>query len=733
MQPSAGLVWVFSGHGSQWQGMGRQLLSDSAFAEIIDTLDPIFAEEAGFRIRHVLASGNCERVDHIQMAIFAVQMGLAALWRSYEVVPAAVIGHSVGEIGAAVVAGAMTLQDGAKLICRRSQLLQRVAGKGAMALVTLAFEETEKRLTDCDGVVAAISASPMSTVIAGEPAAVDALVRDWPSQGIGVRQVSSDVAFHSPAMDPLLDDLRRAASDLSSRAPDIPMYQTAVADPRQNLLVDGNYWAANLRNPVRLSDAVKAAAEDGYREFLEVSPHPVVAHSVRETLASCGVEDGFVGVTTNRHHPEKLAFLTNLAMLHCHGIAVDWSRLTSGRCLSALPTNPWEGHRHWHNSDAAAALLLRRHDADTHTLLGTRETIAGSSVNVWRTSLDDRSRPYPGSHALNGVEIVPAAVFVETFRQASCPIPSKLTGVTIRHPLVTAIRREIQVVQESSVMRLASRAPAGSVRPEPPWLVHAEATHASDGKPTELPASLDDPDEHRLLPVDPALIRQRLAAVGVPHSAFDWTVEELLNGIGMLQAQVRTGHHGLVTWAPALDAVLSVAPSVFPGAAVPRMVAHIEEAIIVGDPPDTIRVRIVLADAANDAVDALVADPEGRIVACLHGIKYPVVHQAAATEDRPDASIVTNRFDVESIGTLIPDQQRAIVLGEVAAQVATEMRLPATNLNPHRPLLEQGLDSVMTIVIKQRLESRFNRRFETTVFWENPTLVTITDHILEVL
>ncbi|MER7369507.1 type I polyketide synthase, partial [Nonomuraea wenchangensis] len=302
--PGPGPVFVFSGHGSQWAAMGRDLLAtEPAFAAVIDELEPVFAEEIGFSPREALSEGELTEVDLVQTMIFAMQIGLVEVWRECGVRPHAVIGHSVGEIAAAVTAGALSRLDGARLICRRSRLLRRVAGRGAMAMVQLPFAEAERRLAGHPGVVAAIASSPGSTVVSGEPDAVAEVLTAWLEEGVPARRVASDVAFHGPQMDPLMPDLAAAAADLTPGVPGIAVYSTALDDPRGRPGFDGAYWAANLRRPVRLADAVGAAAADGYRAFIEISAHPVVTHSVLETLGDSGYEDVFVGASLRRNRP----------------------------------------------------------------------------------------------------------------------------------------------------------------------------------------------------------------------------------------------------------------------------------------------------------------------------------------------------------------------------------------------------------------------------------------------
>ncbi|MGW1406021.1 type I polyketide synthase [Streptomyces sp. NPDC002403] len=623
--PGKGLVWVFSGHGSHWAGMGRELLaSESVFAEVIDELDPVFLEEIGFSPRQVLLDGDFETVDRIQTMIFAVQMGLARVWRAYGVEPDAVIGHSVGEVGAAVACGLLSLADGARLICRRSKLLRRVAGHGAMAMASVSAEEAAERLAGRTDVVVAIAASPNSTVISGDTAGVEALVEEWRTEGLQVRRVASDVAFHSPQMDPLLDELAAAAHDLRPGEPRIPMYSTAHPDPRSTPAADGAYWAANLRNTVRLAAATRAAAEDGHRAFLEISAHPVVAHSIGETLAEEGIEDAFVGSSLRRNQPEPDTLLSALASAHTHGIGLDWARLQPAGELVPLPRVAWQRRPHWRETAFPGAGQGRGHDVDAHELLGQPLSVSGRALRLWRTLLEDSNRPYPGSHTINGTEIVPAAVLLNTFLAASGGGPGNTDGTTsgclreiaLRLPLPVSERRELQVVREDDGLRLSSRPAEG----DGSWLTHTTATtgSADDAPLGGMPTPPDG-----LVPADPGAIQRHLASVGVPSMGFDWTVESLLRAEGTLHARVRPAlpDRAPVTWAPILDAALSIAPSAYPGPATLRMVAGLAEMRVEGNPPPVAEIRVT-HDPAADLVDVLIADTDGHVLAALTGVRY---------------------------------------------------------------------------------------------------------------
>ncbi|MFD1540991.1 type I polyketide synthase [Nonomuraea guangzhouensis] len=711
VDPGPGPVFVFSGHGSQWAGMGRELLAtEPAFAAVIDELEPVFAAEIGFSPREVLTEDELTEVDRIQTMIFAMQLGLVELWRAYGVRPHAVIGHSVGEIAAAVTAGALSRLDGARLICRRSRLLRRVAGHGAMAMVQLPFAEAARLLGDRTDVVAAIASSPGSTVVSGDPDAVADVLTGWIEEGIPARRVASDVAFHGPQMDPLLADLTAAAADLKVDVPGIRVYSTALDDPRASPGFDGAYWAVNLRRPVRLADAIAAAAADGYRAFIELAPHPVVTHSVLETLSTGGHEEIFVGASLRRNRPTRAALLTSVAAAHCAGVEVDWHRLQPVGGPVVLPSYPWQHRRHW-RTPSAPDTAGRGHDPDTHTLLGDGLDLAGTDVRLWRTGVDDQTRPYPGSHAIEGVEIVPAAVLAATFFAAAGG--QVLGEVTMSAPLLTADRREVQVVRQGTGLRLAAR-PAGE--PDAAWQIIATATALTE--PGEAPASPAPP----LTSADPGLIMQRLAAVGVPETGFDWTVKELLYGDGALRARVRCGP--AATWAPVLDAAMSVAPSAFPGDPLLRMVTHVDRLVTVGEAPDTVDIEVWLDPEHADTVQVRVTDDAGAVVGWLSGLRYPVIDVPTPAENGAEGV-----RPAESIADLGPAELRAFLLEEVSAQIAQEMRLAPADLSPHRPLVEQGLDSVLTVVVRRRLEKRFRCSLPTTLLWRQPTVAAVSDFI----
>ncbi|MEU4384283.1 type I polyketide synthase [Promicromonospora sp. NPDC023805] len=632
-------VWVFSGHGSQWAGMGRDLLADEPeFARVIDRIGPVFQDEAGFSPRDVIVSGDLGGPERIQPMIFAIQVALAAVLRARGLRPAAVIGHSVGEIAAVVAAGVLDLESGARLVCRRSALLPEVAGRGAMAMVSLPFDEAERRLADNHDVHAAIFSSPSSTVIAGTPEAVEQVSETWAAAGIRVRAVASDVAFHSPQMDPLCLRLAASVRDLEPQEPVVPVYSTALVDPRSDAPRDGAYWAANLRNPVLLTSAVRAAVEDGHRSFIELAPHPVVTHSIEETVGEApdgeAAETGFfVTGALRRKRPEVAELLKAVAAAHVRGVTVDWAAAAEEHTGPvALPTTAWQHRDYWRAPTAAA--VAQRHDPGSRTLLGTLVELAdGSGTRVWQTQLDFETRPYPGEHPIGGTEVLPAAVLLTTFMSAFDG--SGLRDVELRSPVPVTGTREVQVIRIQDSVRLTSRRLDGDQ--EAPTQ-HTFARRGSAAVEGAEPIGLAYTAARRGELSAPGSVAQRLKDIGVADIGFPWEFKEIRTADGEMYARVvasgdTEGAEEPDHWASLFDAVLSVAPMAFAGTPALRMPSRVGELRLYGPAP--FEAQLVVRHAADTSdpttVDVQIADAEGVVMAELVNLRFTEIDPPSAS------------------------------------------------------------------------------------------------------
>jgi phthiocerol/phenolphthiocerol synthesis type-I polyketide synthase D len=420
----SGTVFLYSGQGSQWAGMGRQLLADEpAFAAAVAELEPDFVAQVGFSLRDVLLAGEpVVGIDRIQPVLVGMQLALTALWRSYGVEPDAVIGHSMGEVTAAVVAGALSQADGLKVIATRSKLMSRLSGQGAMALLELESAAVDKLIAQYPDLTVAVYAAPAQTVIAGPPEQVDAVIAVVDGQGRLARRIDVDVASHHRTVDPILPELRSALADLAPRTPTIQLISTVGQTDGGEPAFDADYWVVNLRNPVRFSQAVAAAVEKhGQLTFVEVSPHPLLSHAIAGSLESAQpLGDAVVAATLTRDNPETLAFHTQLATVRPPAAP---ETADGTRRLVDLPPTPWLHSRYW-----AAPSSANRLAATAHPLLGTHVEMPSGREHVWQADVGTELIPWLADHKVHGQPVMPATGFAEIALAAA----SEALGVPAR-------------------------------------------------------------------------------------------------------------------------------------------------------------------------------------------------------------------------------------------------------------------------------------------------------------
>ncbi|MGQ4414827.1 beta-ketoacyl synthase N-terminal-like domain-containing protein [Streptomyces sp. SAS_269] len=345
-----GPVWVFSGYGAQWPGMGRELLdAEPVFAAAVERLEPVLREHAGISLRAAIApDADLSALTVVMPALYGLQLALAELWRSYGVEPSAMIGHSLGEIAAAVAAGALDPSAGARIVASRSRLLATVRG-GTMAVVDLAPEAIGPITRDLPTLHVAVYASPEQCVVTGAAREVAALVARVTADGAFARTMPVPVAGHSPDVEPLLEEFAWELGAVRTTGPGCRRYSTVLDDPRAGDPYDTAYWLANLRRPVRFEQAVRAAAEDGHRVFLEVAPHPTQAHPLARTLEAAGAPDALIVPTLRRGADDAVSFRTGLATLLVHGVRIPEARETlhRGGRITDVPSPRWHRRRFW--------------------------------------------------------------------------------------------------------------------------------------------------------------------------------------------------------------------------------------------------------------------------------------------------------------------------------------------------------------------------------------------------
>jgi len=596
------LVWVFSGHGSQWPAMGKELLTDVVFHHTVAPLDTIIVHELGYSALESLRTGNFDQSDEIQVLTYLVQVGLSKMLQAKGIRPQAIIGHSVGEIAASVAAGCLTAEEGAIIVARRARLYATVRGSGGMFLVNLSFAQVSAELKGRTDIVAAIDSSPTSCVVSGAIAPLTDYIAALRDRKVRVFQVKTDIAFHSPMLEGLSQSLKEALSDeLKPKSPTIRLYSTSQTDPRSTVSRDTEYWINNMVRPVWLKNTIVAAVEDDYRNFLEVSAHPIVAQSIDETMAEHGLEDFPTMHTMKKEQPVQRCLLKAVADLFIRGASIDFSAFLGHQWSRDVPKFKWSHKPFWKEVSTGSISALSVHDVDMHNMLGQRTVLAGANTTLFTTSLEDSTKPFPRPHQLHGVNIIPAAVYVNTFLNATAA--TALYNMELRIPLaVTEDCRSVQVLVQGDTVKVASRLNSSD---DLSWVTHSTAAWKREPVEPKTPA------------VDVKAIIDRIATrlpntfsidyltkVGVSGIAFPWAVSHHYgNSEEMLVTVDNDPENDIMTWnldswAPTLDAAASVGSTIFSDDPKLRIVSHIGKVAILSTspPPKVFHLHVTAAD-----------------------------------------------------------------------------------------------------------------------------------------
>jgi acyl transferase domain-containing protein/NADPH:quinone reductase-like Zn-dependent oxidoreductase/SAM-dependent methyltransferase/aryl carrier-like protein len=470
------LAFVCSGQGPQWWGMGRELLiAEPIFRDIIERCDSLVRALGDWSLLEELtreeSSSRMDETAIAQPAIFAIQVALAALWKHWGVEPDAVVGHSVGEVAAAHLSGALAFEDALRVIFHRGRCMEFASARGKMLAVGLPEDEARKLLSGLEDEVALAAVnSPSSVSLSGAAGALAEITERLLARDTFHRFLKVNYAFHSPMMDATRKPLLEAISGIAPGPTKTPMYSTVTGALIEGMALGGEYWWSNVREPVRFQTAVERLLEDGYDAFLELAPHPVLSSAVLE--CSQKLKKKAVALPTlRRGEAERESLLNTLGSLFTLGRQVDWKSVSpaDGR-LARLPLYPWRRERYWTESEESRKYRLGDPD---HPLLGRRLSVAAPT---WESDVDLRVLRYLSDHRVQGHVLLPATAFLEmavtAAREIFGPGPVAVEEVQLQKACFlsgeAATLLNFAVDPEASAFQIASK-PDEDDRP---WGVH---------------------------------------------------------------------------------------------------------------------------------------------------------------------------------------------------------------------------------------------------------------------
>ncbi|TDD58603.1 type I polyketide synthase [Kribbella antibiotica] len=650
------LAFVFSGMGPQWWAMARQLLTtEPVFRAAVERCDKELRKYTDWSLLdEMLATEDASQMAETriaQTANFAVQVGLAAMWRMWGIEPDGIVGHSTGEVAAQYLSGVLSFEDAVKVNYYRSSLQQRATGTGRMLAVGLTPETLDKAVADAGPLVsvAAIN-SPSAVTLSGDAAILESMAAQLETFGVFHKFLAVKVPYHSHCMDPLRDDLQAGLADLTAKSATVPLYSTVTGTTIDGAGVNAHYWWQNVRATVLFASAFREMLADGFTHFVEIGPHPVLAGSMKELAAEQQAEV-LVVPSLRRDEEDDAVLLGSLGSLYAHGQDVKWEAFYGDGAHIQLPTYPWQKKRYWNESVEARE---DRHYTEVHPLLGQR--VSGSQP-AWEREFGVGVLPYLADHRIQGTTLVPGAAMIEMALAAAHEVYGDdcytVENLEFRKAVVlpeTADPRlRTTLHQESGRVEIAGY--TATVSGDRTWTIHATAQL---GRRTTAPARRDL--EAARAACDNNVSRDdfydRSRQMGFEYGPVFQAVQDIVSGPGSavgrvtVPEQIRDDlssyrfHPALID--AAFQVLLTAATPQGDGPGTPYLPVGVDSIVIHEPAQDEMFVvaEVVQADARVVVSDLALCAADGTVLAEIRGFRAQSL-QAASNQslDRLDRNL----------------------------------------------------------------------------------------------
>lgn len=409
--------FIYSGQGPQWFAMGQQLLKTSPlFRETILKIETLFSKVADWSLLEEMSKNEAEsRVNDTriaQPAIMAIQIALTEMWKSFGIQPAGVVGHSIGEVAAAYAAGSLTLEQAVEVIYHRSRGQNKASGKGKMLAIGLPLEAVKREIIGLEAQISigAIN-GPQMVVLSGDTDALELVAARLEKKEVFNRFVKVTVPFHSHHMDPLKEELTDSLKHLQTSKGVLPIYSTVTGKREDGTHLDTGYWFRNVREPVYFTDAIQSMIDDGFEQFIEIAPHPILTSGAQEMMVINGIKDGLIAPSLRRQEDEAITLTGSLGWLWSHGYPLTAAHFFAAGNHIKLPAYPWQKQSYWFETDGHRQ---KRLGVKLHPYLESyKKGITDANYFIWDINLDKAVHPYLEDHKVHGTIVFPGTGHLE--------------------------------------------------------------------------------------------------------------------------------------------------------------------------------------------------------------------------------------------------------------------------------------------------------------------------------